>query len=333
MRCVRHLVPNGDGWLLSLTQTWDPDRLDPKLRPIVIVPGYAMNSFIYSYHPNGVSLEGYLCEAGFEVWRGDLRAQGESMSTGGREDFAIEDLALTDVGVVLRAVLERTRSRCDAVDVLGGSLGGTLIFAHAALRPDHRMRTMVCIGSPVRWVKVHPALKVAFVSPTLVGLVRLKGTRKLASIALPLIAKFTPWLLSIYMNPEITDTSAAREMAKTVEDPNRHINRQIAQWMHDRDLVIDGVNLSEALARMENPLLDVLAMGDGIVPPETAAWPFHQIGSRAKKLVEVGSKTMSMAHADLFVSREAHLRVFQPVRDWYLAQQQPRLGESAQRIE
>src|SRR5688572_25539339 len=83
MQTVEHRVPNGDGWDLSLFQTWDAATLVPGRNPVVIVPGYGMNSFIFSYHPRGLSLEAWLVREGFEVWRADLRAQGGSVSTGG----------------------------------------------------------------------------------------------------------------------------------------------------------------------------------------------------------------------------------------------------------
>lgn len=334
IQTVQHLVPNGDGWRLAVSQTWDADRFDSTLRPVLIVPGYGMSSYIYSYHPSGLSLEGFLAEAGLEVWRADLRAQGGSVCDGGSDNFRLEDLAVADLGAAVSAVLEKTRTRVDRVDVLGGSLGGTLMFAHAALRPNHRFATLVCMGTPVRWVKIHPLLRLAFASPTIAGMVRFRGTRRIAEVAFPLLARYTPWLLSIYINPEITDVSAAREMTRTVEDPNRHINRQIAHWIRQRDLIVNGVNVSEALRRVTHPLLCVLAVGDGVVPPATAAFPFYQIGSTTKRLVEVGTRTVSMAHADMFVSNQAHERVFRPIREWLLEQQQPRAPEaSARRVE
>jgi pimeloyl-ACP methyl ester carboxylesterase len=320
MRTVQHLVPNNDGWLLSLSQSFDLERLDPARRPVVIIPGFGMNSFIYSYHPNGVSLEAFLVEAGLEVWRADLRGQGGSVRRGGSDDYALEDLALTDIAAAVAAVLERTRTRASHVDVLGGSLGGTLMLGHAALRTDHLFASMVCMGSPVRWVKVHPLMRLLFASPTLVGLVPLRGTRQLAAFALPRVARYAPWLLSIYMNTDITDVSAAAQMTRTVEDPNRHVNRQLAQWIGQRDLVLDGVDVAARLPAVTNPLLCVLALGDGIVLPETAAFPFPQIGSARKRLVEVGSREVPMAHADMFVSRQAHQQVFTPIRDWLLEQ-------------
>lgn len=315
-RTVPHLVPNHDGWNLSLHQTWDEERLVRARRPVLIVPGYGMNSFIFSYHPHGLSLEGFLAEAGFEVWRADLRAQGGSVSVGGGDDYRIEDLAVTDLGAAIDAVLTHTRTEGVRVDILGCSLGGTFMFAHAALEPRHRMGSMVAMGSPVRWVRIHPLLRAAFASPTLVGAIRVKGTRRFAERALPHLVRRVPWLLSVYLNPEITDTYAAGEMVRTVEDPNRHINRQIAVWIRDRDLVLRGVNVSEALPRITNPLLCVLANGDGIVPRETAEFPYHRSGATSKRLLEVGTEEVSLAHADMFVSREAHARVFVPVAAW-----------------
>src|SRR5262249_43110644 len=45
VKTIEHFVPNGDGWHLSLCQTWDEARLDRGRRPVLIVPGYGMNSF------------------------------------------------------------------------------------------------------------------------------------------------------------------------------------------------------------------------------------------------------------------------------------------------
>jgi len=320
MKSVEHWVPNRAGWHLALTQTYHPDRLVPHRRPVLIVPGYGMNSFIFSYHPRGVSLEGHLVERGFEVWRLDMRAQGQSVSVGGTEDYSLEDLALTDLGVAIRAVLERSRTHADRVDLIGASLGGTMMFVHAVLNRAHKIGSMVAMGSPVRWVQIHPMIKLAFSSPRLVGLVKMKGTRKLAELALPQILRRTPWLLSIYMNHNITDTSAAREMVKTVEDPNRHINREIAHWIRSQDLFVGGVNISQGLRDVDRPLMVVLANNDGVVPRDTALFAYHQVASVEKRVLEVGSKEMAMAHADLFVSNESQEHVFEPISAWLAKQ-------------
>ena len=51
-----HYVPNGDGWLLALKQTYEPQALDRTRRPVAIIPGYGMNAFIFGYHPRGKSM-------------------------------------------------------------------------------------------------------------------------------------------------------------------------------------------------------------------------------------------------------------------------------------
>jgi alpha-beta hydrolase superfamily lysophospholipase len=107
---------------------------------------------------------------------------------------------------------------------------------------------------------------------------------------------------------------------KTVEDPNRFINRQIARWMRDRDLVVDGVNVTAKLRDLRLPLLCLAANGDGIVPLETARFSFEQIGSPEKSLVVVGDARLSLAHADLFVANAAQELVFKPIAQWLARQ-------------
>jgi hypothetical protein len=60
----------------------------------------------------------------------------------------------------------------------------------------------------------------------------------------------------------------------------------------------------------------VVANGDGIVPRETAEFPLAASGARVKARLDVGTTTVRMAHADMFVSNEAHARVFEPVAAW-----------------
>jgi pimeloyl-ACP methyl ester carboxylesterase len=322
LRSLQHFVPNRDGWHLSAQQTWDPERLDPGSRPVLIVPGYGMNSFAFGYHPRGVSFEGTLAAAGLEVWRVDLRGQGDSTPVGGAKadaPFGLEDLATTDLAAVIDAVLERTRTSARSVSVIGASLGGTIAFSHLALTPNHRVAALVAMGSPVRWVRVHPLIRFAFGSPALAGLVRFRGTRALARAALPQVLEHVPWVLSLYITPGQFDHGAVSELVRTVEDPSRSINRQIAHWIRERDLVLRGVNVAEALRGVTTPLLCVLANGDGIVPAETARFCYEQVGSSDRELLVVGDRSLELAHADLFVSDDAEARVFAPVRDWLLA--------------
>ncbi|MGK5086418.1 alpha/beta fold hydrolase [Bdellovibrionota bacterium FG-2] len=261
-------------------------------------------------------MESYLAYEGFEVWRVDLRGQGGSVSVGGGENYRMEDLALTDLGAAIDAALLYSRTGADRADVLGCSLGGTLMFVQAVLNEKHRMGSLVAMGAPLRWEIVNPIVRALFAWPMLVGAVRIKGTRRLAEFALPHLVKNVPWLLSLYLNPSITDTVAVQQFVKTVEDPNRHINRQIAHWIKDRDLILEGVNISQAFGKVTSPFMCILGNADGIVPRETAEFAYKKAGSPVKKLIRVGDRELKVAHADLFISKESQAKVFAPITEW-----------------
>ena len=123
-----------------------------------------------------------------------------------------------------------------------------------------------------------------------------RGTRGLARVALPALRR-VPWLLSLYLHPSHIDMSRAGELSRTVENPNRHINADIARWMNLRDPMIGGRNIAEELKNIRLPLLTMVANADGIVPRATTLWPHETIGSPQKKVVEVGTDDEPMAHA------------------------------------
>jgi len=314
----RWQVPNDDGWSLAVRRATlgAPAEGRP---PLLIVPGYAMNSFIFSYHPRGRSLERSLAERGFEVWSADLRGQGDSRRAGPARRYGLADLAFTDLRRVLDHVLAHTTTGASRADVIGCSLGATLMLAQAAIGRDTRMGSLVSLGGPMRWERIHPVLRAAFSVPAVAGLVRVRNTRKLARLALPWLVH-VPGLLSIYINTSATDVSPATalEMTKTVEDPVPAINREIAEWVRARDLTLRGENLTVALRRLENPVLCVVASADGIVPPETALSPLDHVSSARRDVLTVGGEGVPIAHADLFVGNDAETLVFDPIARWLI---------------
>ena len=313
-----HYVPNGCGWDLELKQCAPPKRLHKKRNPIVIIPGYGMNSFIFGYHPHGVSLEEYLRQRGFEVWSINLRAQGGSKRRGGKSQCSLADLALTDLKVALDYVAKESRSQTGKIDLMGCSLGGTLAFIYTAFLSKNRAGALVAIGTPLRWEKVHPILRIAFASPRLIGLVPIIHLKKIAKLFFPLLLR-TP-ILRVYLHKEMVNLDHKELFLETVEDPSRYLNREVAQWICSKDLMIHGKNLTKKLGKVKNPLLCVLANGDGIVPPMTALSAHEVVGSKIKETLVVGTDTLRFAHADLFVSSHSHEMVFKPIADWLLKQ-------------
>lgn len=310
---------NGAGWRLWLKRAIDPEHFNPRLRPVVIIPGYGINSFIFGYHPTGVSMVEYLAAQGLEVWSVNLRAQDHTISEGGGKVYGIRDIALSDVPAAIDCALENTQSRRRRPDVIGGSLGGTYVYTYLALRRDNPVASVIGLGAPLRWEEINPILRVVFSSPRLARALRLNHTRSLARYGLPLAARI-PRLIHIYLHPEIVDLSRPDLLVKTVENPNPQLNEEICRWMINKDLIIDGINISERFREVTNPLYCMLANGDGIVPPATALSALALAGSKVKEQIIVGTDDIRMAHADMFICRYAQEFVFEPMAAWLLKQ-------------
>lgn len=306
---------NGAGWRLELHRFSSPSALDRARPPILMIPGYGMNSFILNFHPTDQSMVEFLCRAGFEVWTANLRGQGGSQPTTGSRHYGFRELSLIDLPHAISLVLDETSSRAHNLHGVGCSLGASIFYAYLAHHPqNHKLASLIALGGPLRWDSAHPLLRLAFSSSTIAGLIPIKGTRRAARNLLPIL-KRAPRLLSLYMNASQIDLSQASELAKTVDDPNPYLNRQIAHWIRQRDLVVAGVNITHALNDVHGlPVLCLTANRDGIVP-KSAAMSIAQVIDHVDSLT-VGDARDWYAHADLFIADSARSRVFSPMADW-----------------
>ena len=145
----QHETQTRDGWTLGMRRTTarTTEGFGPDLprRPLLIVPGYGMNSFIFGFHPRGRSLEAHLAWRGFEVWSVDLRGQGRSRRVPGhpKRNFGLAEMAVHDVHSAVGEVLARTTTGASRVDVVGVSLGTAIMFAEAVVTRDTRLGSLV----------------------------------------------------------------------------------------------------------------------------------------------------------------------------------------------
>lgn len=310
----RFEVSNGAGWTLALHRILDPAALDADKRPVVLVPGFAMNSFPLRYRPGGDSMAHYLARRGHPVWCAELRHQGQSRRHGPAGPDSLTDVGLTDLGAALDAILAQTPGRADGVDLVGCSLGATFMFIQAAWGDRPRIKRMVNMGGPLRWTAAHPLLRTLAAVPPLWKL-PIKGTRRVARRVLPLAAK-VPGLLHMYLHPTICDLSEPASLVQTVEDPVPALNAEIARWIRQRDLIHGGRNLTTDVAQLALPLLTVMASADGIVPEDTACSAHNVMHRAPRQILVAGDAHTPMAHADLFISAPAEERVFAPLARW-----------------
>ncbi len=315
-----HYISNGAGWSLELKQCRRPHSVHKNRNPVVFIPGYGMNSFIFGYHPNGLSFEEYLTQHGLEVWSVNLRGQGDSRQEGGSDCYGLKDLGTVDLRKAIDFIVKNSESTTDKVDLIGCSLGGTLAYIYAALVTHNKLGKLVSMGAPLRWEEVHILLRIAFASPKLIGLLPLNKTKGIIRTLFPILSKTS--LLKIYLHKEMVDLRHKNIFLETVEDPNRFLNREIAEWIHTKDLIIDGKNVTEEMKKVKSPLFCILANSDGIVPPMTALSAHEVIGSKTKETLVVGTDKLRFAHADLFISEHSHEMVFKPVAQWLLQNHQ-----------
>lgn len=306
-----------DGWHLDVTRFRVPESFNPNLHPVVIIPGYGMNDFVFSFHPSGKSMIEVIADHGFEVWSANLRIQGESYCEDSSGTYGLRELSLSDVPSVLDLVLDH-RGQFSEVHGIGCSLGATVLYSYLAHHQGaHPLRSLVSVGGPLRWDKVHPALAYAFASPLLAALLPIRGVRPAAELFMPFIQRH-PSLLSIYMNSEQIDMSEASELIKTVENPNRYLNLQVSHWIRSRELRVAGVDVTEAMGDINLPLLCVAANEDGIVPRQAATSIIDAIGSDDISYMLIGDDEHWHAHADLFIADGIQDRFFEPMSNWLL---------------
>ena len=301
-----------DGWQLELNCVRGKVR---RAHPVVIVPGYAMNSTVLAYRPQGTSLVAELIAAGYEVWCLNLRGSGRSRQL--RSGAAPPSLAAY-VREDLPAALDLVRSEATVGRVdpfcIGASLGGAVVYSHLARTRGQGIRGIVTLGAPLRWDAVPPILRTAFRSRRLARIVPMRGTGRLARLLMSSLARIG--LLGAYVNRQRLDPNHTQAIEETLEDPTPELNAEIAEWMRARDLYLDGTNVTRAMCAVETPLLVVLANRDGVVPEPAVRSAAVAWGGDDVEVMQVGTDDDWFAHADLFAAIDAPQRVFAPIIRW-----------------
>jgi alpha-beta hydrolase superfamily lysophospholipase len=126
------------------------------------------------------------------------------------------------------------------------------------------------------------------------------------------------------MNIDRIDFSEADKLLNTVDDPSTQLNIDVARWIQQTDLVVDGQNVTEGMGEVELPVLCVLARSDFIVPELSVLSIKNAYTSeQSDELIDtlrVGADKRSSdewyAHADLFIGDDAEEDVFVPMADW-----------------
>lgn len=315
-RSQETFLPNGEGWELEVSRSWNPRTLESRRRPVLMVPGFGNNKSVFSFPDDFHSWESNYVKRGYEVWTVNLRGQGNSKFLGRRNrPIGIRDLAVTDLNVVFDYIIHNTLTDRKQVDVIGASLGAAVMYVHAVLNPNNYIGSMVAVGGPFRWEQCHPVVSLAMSRPRLVGMIPVKGSRTFLKHAFPLLRRF-PIFIKQYIQPDSVAGDNHDGLLPAVDDPCRNLARQLAEWINAKDLVVDGTNITQGLKRVTNPLLCATGNNDGIVPPATSLAAIAASGSKIKEVLWIGDDQTPFGHTDPMIHRESPERVFEPIAKW-----------------
>lgn len=310
-RALTGPVRTKDGWTLLMRRGTLGGRASGGT-PVLLVPGFGMNSSIFTWHPGGPSLMEFLLRAGFDPWTVDLRGTRSSRPPRAGARVRLADQAFLDLPAAAAHVLRHTgHARLHA---LGCSLGGALLYAWAG-RSSAPIERWVTMGSPLEWQDQSALLRLFAAAGPLARWVPVRGSAAAARVALPFARALVPELLSMYLNPRLTDTRDHGPLIATVEDPHADVTASLARWMRHGRLVLGGHDVSAGLRAAAHPLLLVYATGDGVCPPAAARAARHRTGGPVSELA-VSHDIERVSHVDLFLGGHVHTQVYAPIANF-----------------
>jgi pimeloyl-ACP methyl ester carboxylesterase len=297
-----------DGWWLNLGRRWP--RGPPRRRPVLLVPGIAMNRLALDFVVERHSLAAFLASAGLDAFALDLRGHGGSRP-GPRAPlrWTLDDYLERDVPAALDAVAAATGEH--QVLWVGHSQGALLGLAAAARFPN-RVAGVVALAPPIRLGGRADHLR------ALPVMARWRLARAGARLAAPFAGLWQPRAADLVVRPQEMERPVYRRLLMNViEDLPVGVVAQFERFVReDRFGSMDGAHdHREGLARCRQPALFVAAPEDGLAPPEVVEEAHRRWGGEKALLVAPAG----VGHTDLLLGRRAPEWLFPAVRDWLVA--------------
>ncbi len=315
-------VATEDGSAIELRRVPADDRSGP---PVLLVHGLALN------HRNNdmredLSLGRHLARAGRDVWLLTLRSGRDDLTWSEERRASYERMARYDVPLGVDEVLRRTGA--DALDYVGFSMGGMLLYAVVGRFVDpSKLRKVVIIGSPA---KIEPPLAMLsmlarLVPHWIVPTLRLRIASRMFAFAAEWFA--TPIHRWIY-NPENVERGlAAQALVNGFVNIPGKLAAEFVRWSGEGGAVrYEGAPVTDGLRTIGRPILFVAGVADRLAPPHAVAPAYEAWGAdvpgvdKSMRLIGVEQGAAAdYGHGDLAIGRFAEQDVFEPVAD-FLAQ-------------
>jgi pimeloyl-ACP methyl ester carboxylesterase len=302
-----------DGWTLALGRRCP--RAPPRLPPVLLVHGIAMNRQAFDFGVERYSIAAHLAAAGFDCFALDLRGHGGSRR-GPTRRWTLDTYLEEDLPAALDAIRAATGE--ESVLYVGHSQGAILGMAACALHP-RRIRALVALAGPAHF-DAQPRLA------ALVGLGRLgigRHLRLLAHTVAPFSGYWHPAPFEIAINMRNVERRVYRRLlANAIEDLQPGVVDQFAACIRDDTFrsCDGGVDYRALFPACTQPALFVAAEKDGLAPPAVVEAAFRRWGG-PKRFWSCGR---DYGHADVLLGRNAPEVVFPMIRDFLLEHSEER---------
>ena len=315
-----HFARTADGWRLALGR-YLPQNPVAGHEPVILCHGLGANAYNVDFDER-LSLARWLARRGWDAWVLELRGIGWSRRPPAdrpRAGWSFDDLVRLDVAAAVALV--REKSGAEKVHWVGHSMGGMVMYAFLQGPGAEQIRSVVAIGSPVRFVR-RGLLRVGI---ALLGLIRLLGRVPQRAPA-RFIAPFGGWVRfpgsgAVTAPGSMEGAVLRRALANLPEDLPYGVLAQFADWARSGDFrdAAGTTSWRDGLAAVRTPMLFVAGSRDLLAAPDAVRPAYERLGSADKELRLVGKEhgqAGEYGHGDLLVGRRAPEEVFPLVLDW-----------------
>ena len=283
--------------------------------PILCVHGIGIDHRNNDAVP-AASLARFLAAAGRDVWLLTLRTGIEHPTAAQRRSMRFDSMARHDLPLAIDAI--RLRTSAPAIDYVGFSMGGMLLYAAlGATIPEEAIRRVVILGSPGRLLV--PSRIVSFLARAprrFVPRLPLRVPSRMVAFAAD--AFHTP-IHFIVLNPRNVERGIAPSMLMSIRDIPGELMADFAAFLADGGTVrFEGEDVLRRIRTHRTPALFFAGGADRLAPIAAVSQAYEAWGSDAspvsKRLVRLDIESLGTdyGHGDLAIGRAAREHIFEP---------------------
>ncbi len=312
-----------DGWRLAIHRYRPQGNHAGK--PVILCHGLGGNR--HSFDLAGApSLATFLRRRGWDVWLLELRGSGASDRPGiwisnVPYSWGFDDHLERDMPAAIDYVIKRTRA--SAVHWVGHSMGGMLAEAYLARQNDHRIASVVAIGSPADFSKINrPLFHKLLDLRCILRVLPVAPMTFFAKALIPIIHRLPLRVQGLFYPPNIDAAVAKRIVA--IGSP---VLMSSQLWLDfgrflEKGMPVDkrGTPYLKYFSDSTVPVLLLCGSRDAMAPPASVCVAAHPENVRGdRKCVTCGRESgckEDYGHIDLLVGMSAEAEVFPVVLEW-----------------